>query len=182
MRSNKMKIGLVLLLSLLTINTASANPGFNVDVETTSSTVGPGGTVTYAVTLTAMTALDVEEFADLSVTVTDPDGNPVSWTTTFSDNLFLIGPYPSEKTVTLEVTVPEGTPAGEYQIKILGEGYLPDFIDPTIPDEFLGSIESSEFPITVTVTQIPEFPTIALPAISALGIVFLASRKREGNS
>lgn len=175
MRSNKMKIGLVLLLSLLTINTASANPGFNVDVETVSSTVGPGGTATYLVTLTAIDSLDVEEFADLSVTVTDPDGNPVSWATTFSDNLFLIGPYPSEKTVTLEVTVPEGTPAGEYQLKVLGEGYLPDLDD-------LGVIESSDFPITVTVTQIPEFPTIALPVISALGIVFLASRRKEGNS
>ncbi|AKB28436.1 hypothetical protein MSSIT_1717 [Methanosarcina siciliae T4/M] len=180
MRSNKMKIGLVLLLSLLTINTASANPGFNVDVETTSSTVGPGGTVTYAVTLTAMDSLTVDEFADLSVI--DSAGNPVSWTTEFGDNLFLIGPGSPEKTVTLEVTVPEGTPAGEYQMKVLGEGYLPDLYDPTIPDEFLGSIESSDFPITVTVTQIPEFPTIAVPVISALGIVFLASRRKEGNS
>jgi hypothetical protein len=129
-----------------------------------------------------MSALTEEEFADLSVTVTDKEGKPVSWTTTFSDNLFLIGPYPSEKTISLEVTVPEGIPAGEYQMKILGEGYLPDPFDSTIPDEFLGSIESSDFPITVTVTQIPEFPTIALPVISALGIVFLASRRREGNS
>lgn len=178
--SNKIRIGLVLLLGLLTINTASANPGFYVDVETVSSTVGPGGTATYIVTLTAMDSLTEDEFADLSVI--DLSGNPISWTTEFGDNLFLIGPSSPEKTITLEVTVPEGTPEGEYKMKVLGEGYLPTTSDPPKPDRFLGAMESSEFPITVTVTQIPEFPTIALPVISALGIVFLASRKREGNS
>jgi hypothetical protein len=175
-----MKIGLILLMGLLTINTASANPGFYVNVETGTSTVNPGGTAIYTVTLTAMDTLTMEEFADLSVT--DSDGNPVSWTTEFSENLFLIGPYPSEKTVALEVTVPPGTSAGEYQLKVLGEGYLPDFDDPTIPAKFLGSMESSNFPITVTVTAIPEFPTIVMPVISALGIVFLVSRRKEGNS
>lgn len=179
MRSNKMKIGLLLLVSLITINTASANPGFYVDVKTGSSTVNPGGTATYVVTLTAMSTLTEDEFTDLSVI--DSHGDPISWTTRFSENLFLIGPSSTEKTVTLEVNVPPGTPVGDYLLKVKGDGYLPDLEDPTKPDMFLGSIESSEFPIIVTVTEIPEFPTIALPLISALGIVLLVSRRKEGN-
>lgn len=183
MKSNKMKLSLLLLVSLLTINVASANPGFNVDVtQPTPSPVNPGGTATYSLTITAMDTLDVEELAELSISVTDPHGNPVTWTPMFSENLFIIGPNSPAKTVTLQVTVPPGTQVGEYLLTVKGNGYLPDGSNPPQPDRFLGSIESSEFPLTVSVTQIPEFPTIAMPLISALGIVFLVSRRKEGNS
>lgn len=175
-----MKIGLVLLVSLIAINTASANPGFNVVVTPISSTVNPGGTAIYEVTLTAMDILTVEEFANLSVI--DLDENPVNWNTEFSDYLFLIGPNKPKRTITLKVNVPDGTPAEEYNLKVKGDGYLPNLSDPTQPDELLGSIESSEFLITVTVTAIPEFPTIAMPIISALGIVFLVSRRKGDSS
>lgn len=181
MRSNKIKIGLVLLLGLLTINTASANPGFTVNVDPVSSTVGPGETATYSVDIKAIEGLDVDEFAVLSISVTDPNGNPVIWTPIFSENSFIIGPDSPEKTVALEVSVPSGTPLGEYILTVRGDGHFPDDSDPTTPDTSW-SVESSEFPLTVSVTQIPEFPTIALPVISALGIVFLASRRKEGNS
>ncbi len=77
MKSNKVKFGLLLLVSLITINTASANPGFNVVVTPISSVVNPGGTATYLVTVTAIDTLTVEEFVDLSVI--DLAGNPISW-------------------------------------------------------------------------------------------------------
>lgn len=179
MKSNKMRFGLLLLVSLLTINVASANPGFTVAVTPISSTVSPGGTATYSVTLTAMDTLDTQEFAKLSVI--DLEGNPISWTTTFSENSFLIGPYPSEKTITLAVDIPPETLVGQYNLKVLGDGYFPDDSDPTTPDTSW-TVESSDFPLTVSVTQIPEFPTIAVPLISALGIVFLVSRRKEGSS
>jgi|GEM_PF-2815937 len=175
MKSNKIKLSLLLLVSMITINTASANPGFNVVVTPISSVVNPGGTATFSVTVTAIDTLDIEEFVDLSVV--DSGGNPISWTTTFSENSFKIGPYPSEKTVTLEIIVPPGTLAGEYLHKVKGDGFLPDPLDPTQPDRFLGSVESSEFPIMVSVTAIPEFTTIALPVISALGMMLLMSRR-----
>lgn len=178
MKLNVMKLGLLLLVSLITINTASANPGYNVAVTPISSTVSPGGgTTTYSVTLSTMDTLDIEEFAELSVI--DLNGNPISWDTTFSENTFLIGPHPVEKTVNLEVKVPEGTPVGEYHLKVKGDGYLPDFNDPNIPDKYLGSMESSDFPITVSVTQIPEFPSVAVPVVAVLGLVAIIGRRKE---
>ena len=177
MKLNKMKLGLMLLVSLITINVASANPGYYVAVTPISSTVNPGGTATYSVTLSTMDTLTIAEFAELSVI--DPNGNPVSWTTTFNENTFLIGPHPAEKTVTLEVSVPPGTPVGEYHMKVKGDGYLPDFDDPTIPDKYLGSMESSDFPITVSVTSIPEFPSVAVPMVAILGIIAIIGRRKE---
>lgn len=179
MKLNIMRFSLLLLVSLITMSTASANPGFNVYVTPISGAVNPGGVASYSVDLTAMDSLDVEEFAKLSVI--DEAGNPVTWDPRFSENSFIIGPYPSEKTVTLELDVPPGTPVGEYTLKVKGDGYLPDPDNPSQPDELLGSIESGEFKIKVTVTAIPEFPTIALPAISALGIVFMMSRRKGGS-
>jgi len=177
MRSNNMKIGLLLIVSLIAIGTASANPGFNVVVTPTTDTVMPGETARYSVTVIAITTLTEEEFVDLSVI--DLFGNPISWDTRFSENLFTIGPYPSEKTVTLEIDVPPGTPVGEYLQKVKGGGYLPDPLDPTQPDIFLGEIESSEFPITVTVTEIPEFSTIAVPVVAVIGLLLLMRRKKQ---
>lgn len=181
MKSIKIKFGLLLLVSLITINIASANPGFNVVVTPMTNMVTPGGTATFSLTLTAMDTLTVEEFADLSVI--DSSGNPIGWVTTFGNDNFLIGPYGTanaEKTVSLAIDVPAGTTVGDYILKVKGDGYLPDYtVDPPIQDTLLGSIESSEFPITVTVTAIPEFPTIAMPIISVLGLVFLISRRKE---
>ncbi len=177
MRQNKIKIFLLLFAGMITISTAGANPGFNVVVSPIASTVMPGEIAKYSVTISAIDTLKEEEFVDLSVV--DLAGNQISWNTRFSENRFKIGPYPSEKIVTLEIDVPAGTPVGEYLQKIKGEGYLPDLIDPTQPDTILGVIESSEFPITVSVTQIPEFPTMALPIVSALGIMLLMSRRKK---
>jgi len=177
MRHNNIKIGLLLLVSLIAIGTASANPGFNVVVTPTTDTVMPGETATYSVEVIPITALTEAEFVDLSVI--DLDGNPISWDTRFSENLFIIGPHPLGKTVTLEIDVPSGTPVGDYLQKVKGEGYLPDMFDPTVPDTFLGVVESSDFPITVTVTDIPEFSTIAVPVVAVIGLLLLMRRKKE---
>ncbi|MCK4458401.1 MAG: PEF-CTERM sorting domain-containing protein [Methanosarcinales archaeon] len=170
MRSNNMKIGLILLVSLIAIGTASANPGFNVVVTPTADTVMPGETATYSVTVIAIDTLTVEEFVELSVI--DLDDNPISWDTRFSENLFIISPHQPEKTVTLEIDVPPGTPVGDYLQKVRGDAYLPGM-------EWLGSIESSEFPITVTVTEIPEFSTIAVPVVAVIGLLLLMRRRKE---
>lgn len=183
MKNNIVKLSLIVFTIFISTGLASANPGFNIAVTPVTDEVASGGTATFSVTLTAIDTLDVEEFADLSVT--DSAGNPIIWVNRFGDDIFLIGPYGSanaEKTVTLEIDVPAGTTAGDYILKVKGDGYLPDLYDPTIPDTtLLGVVESSEFPITVTVTAIPEFPTIAMPIISVLGLVFLMSRRKEVN-
>lgn len=181
MKNNMVKLALLVFTIFISTSLASANPGFNIAVTPVTDEVASGGTATFSVTLTAMDSLTIEEFADLSVT--DSSGNPISWITTFGNDNFLIGPYGSpdaEKTVTLAIDVPAGTTVGDYILKVKGDGYSPDYsVDPPVPDTFLGSLESSEFPITVTVTAIPEFPTIAMPIISALGIMLLMSRRKD---
>jgi len=181
MKNNIVKLALLVFTIFISTGIASANPGFNIAVTPVTDEVASGGTATFSVTLTAMDSLTIEEFADLSVT--DSTGTPISWVTTFGDGNFLIGPYGSpnaDKTVTLAIDVPAGTTAGDYILKVKGDGYSPDYsVTPSVPDTLLGSIESSEFPITVTVTAIPEFPTVALPIISVLGLVFLMSRRKE---
>jgi uncharacterized membrane protein len=182
MKLNRLKLGLLLLVSLVTINIASAHPGFTIDVKPISSTVNTGGgTAIYSVTTTAIAGLSQDEFADLSVTIVDPNGNPVNWDTTFSENSLVIGPNSPETTVTMQVQVPPGTSVGDYLLTVNGNGYLPDPSDPTKPDT-TWIVESSNFPLTVSVTSIPEFPTIALPVISVLGLVFMVSRRKGDNS
>jgi hypothetical protein len=182
-KNNMVKLALLIFTIFISTGLSSANPGFNIAVTPVTDEVASGGTATFSVTLTAIDTLDVEEFADLSVT--DSSGTTISWVTTFGNDNFLIGPYGSpdaEKTVTLAIDVPSGTTVGDYILKVKGDGYLPDYsVSPPVPDTFLGSLESSEFPITVIVTAIPEFPTVALPVISVLGLFFLMSRRKDRN-
>lgn len=171
---NKLKTFLLFFVVILTINTATA--GFNIDVTSSDNSVSPGGTARYAVAINPIESLDITEY--VNIMVNDSSGNPISWDNRFSKNMFPIGPYvdgiTDGDTVNLEIDVPAGTPAGVYYMKITGNGYYDNFIDP----DFIA--ESDEIPIYVDV-QIPEFPTIAMPIISVLGLVFLMSRRKEVN-
>ncbi len=171
----KLKLFLIFLAGIITINAASA--GFEIGITSSANSVPPGGTAIFGLAIDPLSTLTETEYVELLLT--DANDNPVNWDNRFSKNMFPVGPYPAGDTANLEIDVPPGTPGGIYYLKIKGNGYLPDFNDPARPDlSFVA--EDAVIPIYVDV-QIPEFPTIAMPIISALGIVFLMSRRKDRN-
>jgi hypothetical protein len=173
MNIKKFKFFLIFLVGILTINTASA--GFEIGITSSANSVPPGGTAIFGVAVNPLTTLTETEYVELSVT--DEDDNSLNWNHTFSNNMFPVGPYPAADTANLQIHVPPGTPGGVYYLKIKGNGYLPDPNDPNQPDlSFIA--EDAVIPIYVDV-QIPEFPTMAMPIISVLGLVFLMSRRKK---
>ncbi len=172
----KLKFFLIILASIITINTASA--GFEIGITSSINSVPPGGTAIFELAIDPLSTLTETEYVELIVT--DADDNPVSWDNRFNKNMFPVGPFPTGDTANLEVDVPPGTPAGVYYLKIKGNGYLQDLNNPSQPDLTFVA-EDAVIPIYVDV-QIPEFPTIALPIISALGVVFLMSRRKGRSS
>lgn len=155
------KYGIILLIAfLLNVLVAQADPGIVVSVDAIVNTVAPGGTATYKVRVQSIT--DELEHIVLSI-----DNPRVGWTYTFSQSEFDLDPGATVE-VDLSITVPVGTSIGTYYHDVKGDAYLPGF-------EFLGSVETSTYTNVETIA-IPEYPTIALPVMIVLGLVFGVSR------
>ncbi len=160
----------------MTANTV--NGGFNVVVTPVENTVYPGGTATFSVEVVAIDTLDTVEIIDLSVT--DMNENPISWTTTFSPDLFPIGPYNDPlqrtKTSTMEIVVPDPF-TQRVNLLIKGEGFYETAPGSEVPDNTFVA-EFAIFPISVA--PVPELSTTILTSVELLGIVFV-SRKYKGD-
>lgn len=175
MKQNSIKKILLVLLGLITVN--AANAGFNLVVTPVDNIIAPGETARFSVEVVAIDTLDTVEIINL--TVTDMDENPISWTTTFSPDLFSIGPYSNPlqrtKTSTLEIVVPD-TFTQPVNLLVKGEGFYE--ITPGEPDTTFVA-EFSIFPISVA--PVPELGTTILTSAGLLGIV-LMSRKYRGKT
>jgi len=180
MKQNIIRLILLVLIVLMTVNTVNA--GILLDVTPVVNVVPPGGTAIFNVTVIkddpapGDESNDVLEIIDLSVV--DMAENPISWTNTFTPNLFQMGPYPSDmtRTSTLKLVVPDPfTQAVELQIK--GEVFYENGPGSGIPDTEYGVASFAIFPISVY--PVPELSSIMLTSAGLLGLVFV-SRKYKG--
>jgi hypothetical protein len=175
MKQNIIRLILLFLIGIMTVNTVNA--GFNVVVTPVENIVSPGGTARFSVEVVAIDTLDTVEIIDL--TVTDMDENPISWTTTFSPDLFPIGPYADPfqrtKTSTLEIVVPNPF-TQKVNLLVKGEGFYETI--PGVPDNTFVA-EFAIFPISIA--PVPELSTTILTSAGLLGIV-LISRKYRGKT
>lgn len=157
---------LLAVILLLSAGTASANPGISVSVTPPAGiTVAPGETASYALSV----FLDPDGLgsrpAHLSIT------NPVAgWTYTFSDNDFVISEGQTIP-VTLEVGVAADTTQGTYA----SDG---DASTTVCLDGFcIAGWDATTF--VVYTTAIPEFPTVALPIVSIIGLMLLFQKRKH---
>jgi len=170
----KTKIILVLLATLsLFPYTVAAAPG--IDVTTTPSSIATTGgtTIDYQVKITNLDDFYTKTITSLSITSAQP-----GWTYTFDPDLTgqtIPAGSGNSLTTTLHVTAPAGTSPNIYSHQVTAEAQYEIF-----PGFYGTDSDPDNFNTQITATTpIPEFPTIALPLISVLGIMFLLGRKRR---
>jgi hypothetical protein len=181
MKQNMIRLILLVLIGLMTVNTVNA--GILLEVTPVVNVVPPGGTAIFDVTVIKDDPASGDEDADLleilNLSVVDMAENPISWTNSFTPNLFNIGKYPDNmtRTSTLKLVVPDPfTNAVELQIK--GEGFYETGLGSGIPDTTeSGRASFAIFPISVY--PVPELSTTILTSAGLLGLVFV-SRKYKG--
>jgi hypothetical protein len=159
----------ILLAVILLLSAGTASAGISVSVTPMtpgSDTVSPGGTAKYTLTV----SLDPDE-SDLTHTenvnlfVSSP---PTDWTYTFNPNLFDM--VQSEtRTVNLDVYVAANTEPATY----IRQG------DVSTTDALLQIPDFSTTTYVVTTTAIPEFPTVALPIVSVIGLMLLFHKRKH---
>ncbi|MCX9012989.1 MAG: PEF-CTERM sorting domain-containing protein [Candidatus Methanoperedens sp.] len=153
----------VLLVLLTTAAVAGADP-LAIDVVPIDNQVQPGGIATYKVNLTNG-GTTKETFTNIYAS----DG-PTDFSYVFSETSGDV-PALTTKQIDLSVTVPSNKPTGAYTFDVNADW-----------QKKLGPItikKTANYLDVVLNVLIPEFPTVALPIISALGIVFLLSKRKE---
>jgi len=153
---------IALLISLSAAASVSAEP-LNVDVIPINNDVFAGEIATYKVNLTN-SGTTTETLTDLYVL----DG-PTDFTYVFSETSGAVLPGQT-KEVDLSVTVPAGKPEGQYTFDVYAD-WQKQFGTFTIK-------RTSNYLDVVLNVLIPEFPTIALPIISVIGLLFVMRRPR----
>lgn len=161
-------VKLIIIAAILIAQTtlASANPGITVDVTPVNPQVVPPGTASYSVTVTSSST----ETEKVTLSIVNPkDG----WSYSFGENDFELPPAGtpgSTKTVELSITVPAGTVNGDYFHDLKGFAVVPGFE---------GVFDEETFFLNVLTLAIPEFPTIALPVVTAIGMLFIMSKRKK---
>ena len=145
-----------MLLAVFLMNTAAA---VAISGLPNGEIIDRGEMVTYTIAITEATDANghTVEMSGLDAFDVTIDGTPVaawSWNDTFDGTGI---------TYTVNVTN-NAAPNGNYKLRI-------------IVDE--DSTEFNEGSITVNLTAIPEFPTIALPIAAILGLAFIFQRRKE---
>lgn len=101
------------------------------------------------------------------LSISDPK---TGWTYTFDEVEFDIAP--GETVISdLSMEVPTDALPGDYYHAVHGDAYLPGF-------EWIGAVEASTYTNVLT-TVIPEFTTIAIPAMMVLGLFMLIGRRKK---
>ena len=153
-----------ILIILCTVTSASADP-LTVDVISVDNSTLPGGVATYKVNLiNGGTA--TETLTDLYAS----DG-PSDFDYVFSENTgyVLAG---ETKQVDLTVTVPAGKPAGTYTFDVNADW------DTTF-GPFLTISGTGNYLDVILNVEVPEFPTIALPVLSVIGLLFIFEKRKR---
>ncbi|MFQ6056358.1 MAG: hypothetical protein ACE5J3_10305 [Methanosarcinales archaeon] len=159
---NKLIITLLILLS--TVENVSADP-LTIDVIPINNQVQPGEIATYKVNL-INGGPSTETLTNLYVL----DG-PGDFTYVFSKTSGVVLGYET-KQVDLSVTVPISKSQGTYTFDVYADW-----------QKTLGpfTIKKTNNYLDVILNVIPEFTTIAIPALISLGIIFLVFRRKRRN-
>ena len=165
--------------------TATAIPGITVTIDPLNKDTPDDITVDYLVTIT-----NDDDNYDKTITSLQMEITQTGWTYSIDPptTSFIPAGMGNSITTTLHVSVPRGTRNGIYYIHRINAvaeyelypGCLSEFGDASIcvltendPEDFnthiIGGTQN---------TEIPEFPTIALPVISILGLIFVMRRKK----
>ena len=159
------KIIISILVMLCAVTSASADP-LSVDVIPVDDTVMPDEVATYKVNLI--------NGGTVTETLTDlhPSNGPSDFDYVFSETTGSVLPGET-KQVDLTVTVPAGKPAGTYTFDVNA-----DWNKPLGPFTISGTGNYLDVVLNVT---IPEFPTVALPMLSVIGLLFVFNRRRDNS-
>ena len=154
---------LLLIVGIGMVGTAAADPGITMEVTPIDNEVLPGETAIYEVNVSYFMTPPSTEHVVLSI------DNPI-WGYTFDPAEFDINTGESRYS-TLSIDVPSDALPGTYThiVNATATGVLIP-IPPVIITERVTT--------TVETTVIPEFPTIAIPVVVILGLVFLFNRRK----
>lgn len=163
-------IGIFVLL--LVANTSSAGVELTVTPENGVITVAPGGTINYTATVTA--DADPGDFPlpqDEVFSIADAD-KQLGWDYSFDPGTLRLETPGESNSTKLSIKIASDAPPGIYHHTVIVKGY----------DEF-GTMfnyvtEEDIYVINTDVSSIPEFPTIAFPIISVLGLLFVMRKSK----
>ena len=177
-----MRMQTILLIIFIMIGilpyTAAATPGIYVTVDPLSQPAVSGNTIDYGVTVSNMDDGYTKLITSLDITSAQP-----GWTYTFDPNIIgqtIPAGIDAGISTVLSVTSPAGTTSGIYGHQINAEvEYMlmvpfPPFaltLPESDPENFNTQIQGT--------TPIPEFPTIALPVLSVIGLLFVFERRKR---
>jgi len=200
-----MKMKTILLIMFIMIGilpyTAAATPGIYVTVDPLSQSAVSGNTIEYGVTVSNM-----DDGIPKLITSLDITSEQLGWTYTFYPLLAgmeIPGVEDAGINTVLSVTSPEDVDFGLYEHRINAEvEYMATYpLDPSDPfslqipvmvpsdpfDPFslqiplmLPEYDPEDFYTKIydPTVPVPEFPTIALPVLSVIGLMLLFERKK----
>ncbi|KKG15007.1 hypothetical protein EO98_16710 [Methanosarcina sp. 2.H.T.1A.6] len=170
------KIGVLfgLLGLLLLANTCSA-AGLTLSVVAENGTISvqPGQSISYIATVSDDELIEPEDVQfSINRTNQEPNWNP-DWNYKFNPSKVRLESQTESKSSILTFDVPEGTTPGVYYhtIQINASSDFEQSVG------IKGRITVNV--INTNVNNIPEFPSIALPAVAVLGLVAIIGRKKE---
>lgn len=169
------KVAIAILL-LSTVIAANASP-ITMEVVALNNNVQPGQAATYRIDLTNPTGTGADEVLNNIYVTKPPEMNDVDFSFTQTSGTITEG---STLSITLSAQVPGDKPAGNYQFDVyanVGTDIGGIVIEPTDPDT--GEPIPYQYLDVVLNVLIPEFPTVAVPVISVLGLMFIMKKRKE---
>ncbi|HJH29892.1 MAG TPA: PEF-CTERM sorting domain-containing protein [Methanosarcinaceae archaeon] len=165
-----------IFVAMLLTNISSAAVELTV-TPVDAITVVQGETISYIATVTMTDSIFYPPLEEV-FSIEDAD-KQLGWTYTFDSASVILVNVGDSNSSTLTITVPIDAPTGLYSHTVIATGY--DQFGNIIGIPITFPIEVDYYDINTDVTPIPEFPTIALPVISVLGIMLLMSRREENH-
>lgn len=169
---NKLAIA-IFLLSMVSIVNASP---VVMSVTPINNNVQPGQTATYTVDLTNPAGTGANEVLNNIYVTPSAGAGDVTFTFTQTTGTILEGETLS---ITLSAQVPGNKPVDTYTFDVyanVGTDIGGEIIE---PEDSLGNPIPYQYLNVVLNVAIPEFPTIAIPVISVLGLMFITKRRKE---
>ncbi len=175
-----MKIKTILFMVFVLVGimpyVGAATPGIDVTINPLSITTAGGTIIDYQVTIT-----NLDDDFDKTITALGMTISQSTWTYTLDSDLTgntIPAGNGNSITTTLHVTIPPGQTSQIYNQQVTSEAQYELF-----PGYIASDNDPENFNTEITdITPIPEFPTIALPIISALGLMFMMSRQKKRNA
>ncbi|NQE45319.1 hypothetical protein C5S31_04770 [ANME-1 cluster archaeon GoMg2] len=175
----KLKALMLVVLSIVLISsfaTTTANPGVSLSaIPIDDSAGGTDNTAIYSIHA-ELEEVGVSEHVKLSIDPSSP-----SWLYAFSKDEFDLDPINNTKDITFYMQLPQGTPAGNYIIKVNSNATIltpPPWLPPE--EAFTQCPVTVNVPVVVTPAQVPALtPAGILALVGLLAVVAVCGIKRE---